>query len=113
MAGKPKTPKIGDYEIPFNKETGELLNYPDRYGPKMVWHQNFTFEETLTIEAISRGRSAAHFLFVGEDGKRYVMFMKDVMEMLKGAANITHGAIKATWTFQKRGDNYGVRFLHS
>jgi len=77
----------------------------------IVWKENFEFEDTLYLEGMSRGRSAANFNLVSQiDNKSYNLFMTDILNMVQNA-DIHKGIIKGKWTFCKRGSNYGVKLL--
>lgn len=69
---------------------------------------NKVFEDTLTYVQTRRGRSSAVFIFEDSQGATYQMFMTDIDDLLK-TKNISNGRVKAKWTFQKRGQNYGIR----
>jgi hypothetical protein len=98
-------------KVPFRD--GNQLHYPERRYrwpsegggyDEPEWVDNFEFDDELEIVGIKRGRSAAYFLLKSvTTGKEYTMFMKDLMEFLNGQK------LKARWTFQKRGANFGVR----
>lgn len=94
-------------KVPFRD--GNQLHYPERrYTSKGFvepeWVENFEFEDELEITGIQRGRSAAYFTLRSvTTGKEYTMFMKDLMGFLQGTK------LKAKWTFQKRGANFGIR----
>lgn len=112
--------KTGNYEIPFNRK-GDLLHYPEneyegqypnyRTIPP-IWRDNFQFTDTLKVAGMSRGRSAAYFILVSEtDGRRYPIFMKEMHELIS-MSTLVKGVVKATWTFVKRGQNYGLSLVN-
>jgi len=96
--------KIVDYLVPFDS-MGNQLHYPD-YGCNM--RPNFIFEGVIKITGMSRGYSAAYFLATDIYGMRYSMFMKDLCEALP---YIERGLLRGKFTFTKRGQNFGVRYL--
>lgn len=90
----------GKGDVPFDSN-GNMQSFPSHTE---VWKPNEVFEETLIFEGTGRGRSSALFYFRGEtSGKRYSMFMKDAGEILSGLK------LSGTWTYCKRGENYGVK----
>lgn len=105
----------GNYQIPFNKD-GDQLHYADPRARgaqpyTATWTDNHEFDATLKCEDYGRGRSAAYFELerVGE-GKTVTMFLKDFMEALP---HMHGGVVKGTFTFCKRGQNYGCRLVKS
>ena len=110
--------KPGNYEIPFDSK-GNLLHYPENEydypknggDPRVIeptWKGNFVFEDTLRLLHTMRGRSAAYFYFESQTtGKKYPMFLKDFEEVMKVKV-INKGVVSGTWTFVKRGQNYGL-----
>ena len=98
------------YQIPFD-DSG-MQQYPAHYVDGFRWEDNREFEETLTLTGYSRGRSAAGFEFRDSQGKCYYMFLTDMVELVTGNV-LDHGKITGTWTFCKRGANYGVRLVRA
>lgn len=100
--------KSSKYQIPFNIN-GDQVHYPDNWGIGKVaeWRDNHEFEGTLRVVDMARGRSAAYFIAeVVETGKRVTLFMKDLFDAIPF---IERGLIRGCFTFQKRGQNYGIR----
>ena len=100
----------GNYPIPFDRG-GSQLHYVDHWdvtrgGVSMV--DNFEFNDTLEIEGINRGRSAADFTMLRSDGTRVTVFMVDMIAMFKRAKG---GKVKGRFTFCKRGQNYGCKLV--
>lgn len=96
-----------EYQVPFDKN-GEMLSYPENW---MVgeWKDNYIFSDTLEYDTYSRGRSSALICFKSQsNGKSYSMFMTDFDDVAKLMVN---GVLKGTFTFQKRGQNYGIRMV--
>jgi hypothetical protein len=91
--------------IPFDRDGNQLM-YP---GWDTQFSPNEIFTDTLQFYDYGRGRSAAYFTFVRmSNRKRVHMFMTDfgdVVPMLSG------GCIGGTFTFCKRGQNYGVKLV--
>lgn len=100
----------GKYKIPFS-ENGSLMHFADQTFYKAAeWRDNYTFEATLEYVGLRRGRSAACFVVKDRNGCKYSMFMKDMEGViLKG--QITEGEMFGTWTFTKRGSNYGIQYV--
>jgi hypothetical protein len=97
----------------FGGEKEEIENrlLSGRYvrGNEPIWKENYEFEDTLFLDGMSRGRSAANFQFKSKTtGKRYNVFMTDMVDIFN-KSNINHGYVSGTWTFCKRGSNYGLR----
>lgn len=81
--------------------------YVKNYGYKYV--DNFEWEDTLEYETYGRGTSAAHLYFKSTiTGKSYQMFLKDFGNIAK---RLIDGKVSGKWTFCKRGQNYGVKYL--
>lgn len=78
-------------------------------SPVYIWKPNGEFELTLNYENYSRGRSSVTFYFRDEYGHRYPMFMTDFDDLLK--ENIGVHNIRAIFTYVKRGQNYGLKFV--
>jgi len=109
-----------DQSVPFTEE-GTLLTYVYAPGTEgtpagasyprkpATWKENFTFKAALKLEDIVRGRSAARFLWSDKDGHKYEMFMTDMAGLVKSGAVIESGRCEATWTFTKKGQNYGIK----
>ena len=95
LAGKP------------NEVKGSLIDYDNRSG-NVEYVENKVFEDTLTFEGYARGRSSSVFLFVDSNGATYQMFMTDIDNLLK-SKDLINRQVKGTWTFCKRGQNYGIK----
>jgi len=105
-------------EIPFDPVTGNMQTYPtDRHswegtahfvhGP--IWTPNFTFNATLKFKEYTRGRSSVGFMFVDEStNHEYSMFVKEFTEIVPKLVN---GTLTGTFTFVKRGANYGFKMF--
>lgn len=79
----------------------------------IIWKENYEFEDTLYLNGMSRGRSAANFDLLSQtNSKSYNLFMTDIVDMVQNG-NINKGIIKGRWTFVKRGSNYGIKLLES
>lgn len=105
--------KIGKYLIPFDAD-GNQMTYCTGYDVAhygATWQPNLEFVATLRYVTFERGRSAAHLYFEDvETDKQYVMFLIELDDILKH--NAMHGnCVTGRWTFTKRGQNYGVKWL--
>ena len=97
LAGKPHEVK------------GSLLShahYIDEDNVEFV--ENRIFDETLTYAGYGRGRSSAVFYFTDSTGAAYQMFMTDMDDLLK-KCDLIDGNVNGTWTYCKRGQNYGIK----
>jgi hypothetical protein len=94
-------------QIPFYD--GNQLHYPSY--TEVNWVDNFEFVDTLILQGYQRGCSAAFFALESETtGKKYTMFLSDMLDVIK-CSSIDHGKVNGTWTFCKKGQNYGVRLI--
>lgn len=113
-----------NYQIPFatqrrvrNPETEEwetqdgkfLLDYDNMYRDT-VREDNHEFEDTLKYVGYSRGRSSAVLLFESINRPFAAqMFMTDFDKMMQTGANPQ--LLTGKFTFTKRGQNYGVKYI--
>ncbi len=86
-----------------------MLTYADH------WQNNtmkdvYTFSDTMTITNYARGRSSAQFRLTDSQGKTYCMFLSDAFDMIS-RTNILKGKVSGSWTFVKKGANYGIQFV--
>lgn len=105
-----------EYKIPFRKWPGgeiHMLEYPG-WDPEnqTEWRDNLTFKADLQMQGSYRGRSAVRVRVKNlSNGEIYSMGFStfvDAAETLKiSKGKITGG----TWTFEKRGSNYGLVLL--
>jgi hypothetical protein len=73
------------------------------------WRPNAPFRAVMTIDGFSRGRSAANFNVIDRHGTPYTVFLTDMLILLQ-TTTITKGKTELlTWSFCKRGQNYGVK----
>lgn len=113
----------GAYQIPFDRSGNQLhwpdpeYEWPEGYGqgkPRVqvspVWQVNSTFGDVLTFDGYSRGRSAAYFGFTRLDGKKVTMFLAEFTDVVP---HMVKGKIGGTFTFVKRGQNYGVKLVEA
>jgi len=84
----------------------EYVYYSDK---KEIWKPNEEVELTLHYKDYGRGRSSVTFYWVDDNGHKYPMFLKDVDELLR--QDMGTSSVHAIWTYVKRGQNYGIKFL--
>lgn len=98
--------KVYDGDIPFDGRGNQLHYFESWNGGH--WVPNTTFKDTLTIDTMARGRSAAYFIFERKNGSSVVVFLRDAIDMMKHMQN---GKVTGTFTFCKRGQNYGCKLV--
>jgi len=92
------------------KYVGKIYEYNQNGSDCYKWVQNHMWSDTMVLDGLERGRSAAHFIIYSEvSGKRYYMFMKDMVDMIKNHT-IENGRISGCFTYAKRGQNYGIKY---
>ena len=109
-------PKIQNIMIPVKRDTEEMFNYVGTMyecipegNEQFKWVPNHLWSDTINIIDYERGNSAARFVLLSEvTGKRYYMFMTDMLYMIK-THNIEKGRISGAFTYVKRGKNYGIK----
>lgn len=74
------------------------------------WRPNESFVDTLTMERLERGRSAARFWFIGSDGTHYPFFGQGLVDMLK-RVELVKGSVYGRFIAVKRGANYGIELV--
>lgn len=97
--------------VPVDKD-GNWLAYPDFRTAS--WEAVRPFFAQLTIDGMETGRSAKRVIFKDANGKKYPMFVADLVKGIqKGTFAITPtdggGVVSAWWTATKRGANYGIQ----
>lgn len=106
--------KKGTFLIPFNKLSGEALNYAWSGNNSIVWKENPVLKGTLTYVAYVRGRTKMNFIFefvsAAEPTERFKvpMFLSDFEELI---FHMRHGVVSGTFTFRKHGQNYGLYLM--
>jgi hypothetical protein len=102
--------------VPFI-EVGEILPakvYQGYTSPRCKWVERGLFEESLTFNGFTRGRSSAKFKLMSKRGDEYEMFLKDVSDMIGEIVSSTganHEYIFGVWKHVKRGSNYGIKLV--
>lgn len=98
------------FQVPYQPD-GSVPHYPEpwKHG-ELTWKDPEPFEATLTLDGMSRGRSAANFDFTSETGATFTVFMTDLVDMIRDRRWV-EGRITATFVPCKRGQNYGIRLV--
>lgn len=91
-------------KIPFDME-GNQKHFPPY---NVIWRDNFVFEDTISYDGYSRGRSAAYFHFKGTNDKSMTMFLSDFEDVIP---YLNNGKVSGKFTFCKKGQNYGVKMI--
>jgi hypothetical protein len=105
---------MGPIKAPFDKE-GALMHYarygygPDHYYGAHEWRVPEPIALRLTLEQTERGRSAAYFIWLDDEGRRWPMFMTDLAHLLHHGT-VAQGVADGMWIPRKRGENFGLRF---
>ena len=100
-------------DIPFYKENGEMVHShyaATHYAKEAVeWRPNFFFTDTLRyVETIRYNSSYRVHLQSQTDGRIYTMTYT-TFEKLFTKGDIKEGpTFDGKWTFQKRGESYGI-----
>ena len=104
--------KKPDYKIPFNTQTGRMEPYADKWKVEqglIKFEYNYTFFATMVYVGYYRGRSAAGLQFRDtKTNKHYEMFMTDFDKIVK---LMDKGLLTGYFTFCKRGQNYGIKYV--
>lgn len=102
---------ITDEEKEICKENGKIEHYYKNGKFAEVFVPNFNFVDALDFTHFSRGRSSVKAHFVScTTNKKYEMFISDFEDCIKNN-HLTNSLIKGTFTFVKKGQNYGVKLL--
>lgn len=100
-------------DIPFNKETGEMEHShycaTTYYKDKVEWKPNYIFKDILKYVKTIRYNSSYRIELQSQtDGRIYIMTYT-AFEKLFTSGDIKAGpTFEGNWTFQKRGEAYGV-----
>lgn len=90
--------------------SGSLLHFPEVPFSEPMWLNNEPFVATFNYREIQRGRSAAYFIWVDNEGRTFPMFMTDMADLIKNCT-IVNGVVKGKWQVRKRGMNYGIALV--
>lgn len=92
---------------------GNWLAYPD--WKHTGWEPVRPFYARMTIDGMETGRSAKRVILKDEKGRKYPMFVADLVKGIQKGTFEVHttldgsGIIEAWWTASKRGANYGIQ----
>ena len=92
--------KIKTYPV---DENGNMIDYDGskRSGEKDI----VEFEETMTFQYYTKGRSSLRFILVDSQGREWSMMAQCIDYFVKHSAN---GVLSGKWIMCKRGSNYGL-----
>jgi len=120
-----------NYKAPFDRQ-GSLMHYPQDqyvlssdavwvegkgYNPpaKVVppdWREVVPFYATMKLDnSVTSGRSAKYVHWTDFKGKRYPMFVTDIVGLITSGVRIEDNEVSGFWVVCKRGANYGIRFV--
>lgn len=99
-------------DVPFDGK-GNQLSYPDTWAMKNggTWRRNAPFQANMKVIEIRRGRSAMQYILEDDVGHQYIMFPKDMLNLLQQFGIVMGKATPTVWAFIKRGSNYGVQAI--
>ena len=98
-------------EVPVDRN-GDWMAYPG-YG-QQSWEPVRPFHARMTIDGMESGRSAKRVILKDDKGRKYPMFVADLVKGIQMGTLEVHsgvdspGTITAWWTASKRGANYGI-----
>jgi hypothetical protein len=98
------------YKVPLDSETGgQYLGYGKSNHTN--WVDNFEFVADLRIEWMSWRQASTVRLIDDVTGQRFHMFIADLQNTILFGKTIADSKISGTWTFIKRGTEYGVKLV--
>lgn len=101
------------YQIPFNKQTGEMLHYVDFWTEQIAQIEvkdNYMFEDSLLYMNYKGGRSSMTMILESiSTGRKYYMFWKYFDKCIRRPNNSPGPIFHGKWTFIKTGKNYSVK----
>lgn len=97
------------HDLPATSRPGKPI-YKWDLERAVYWHTAIPFKETLTLDRLERGRSAARFIWKDPAGHEFPMFGQWLCDAIK-KADLYKGSLNGTWGFAKRGANYSIEFL--
>lgn len=96
-------------EVPVDKD-GNWLQYPSYQQTE--WKPVDPFHARMSVVGMYSGRSAKGIYLNDDTGKKYPMFVSDLVAALQNDGLVMEdGWMIGWWTAGKRGANYGVRFF--
>ncbi len=90
-----------DLKIPFDNRGNQ-----EGYAYSSNFIDNEIFEDILTYDSFSRGRSSIKFYFHSVDGRRFEMFASDFSKLVQNEE--PSKGVRGEWAFKKQGANYGL-----
>lgn len=104
---------INTYQIPFLKESGELVQYPELINDDFIeYKDNFEFLATMKIQKIENTQDGASLELIDLYGRKYNMFFNDFKTVIQ-YHKIQFAHFDGTFTFVKRNGSFGVVWLKS
>lgn len=100
-----------NYEIPFDKTTGELCLYARNYNIGQIgheWRPNSVFEAVMEFMQIDKGQYSDRARFKDQFGKSFTMPVNDFAKVIKF---MDHGILSGTFTFKRAHDKYGIKYI--
>ena len=107
-----------DFAISQTQDRSRVNEFDDRFNSEryitvdeVIWKPNFEFEDKFKYLNYSRGRSSAKIHFKSEiTGKEYEMFLTDFDDLMN-SQGFNKNVVEGTFTFCKRGANYGIKLV--
>jgi len=99
--------------VPFSLDGKSMLSwagYEDENSTTIAWRPVYEFKDTLTIIDYFKGRSAINVRVKDSKGTTYDMFISHFMWIVLNL-KIENAKVEGTWTFQKKGSNYGLKHI--
>jgi hypothetical protein len=94
--------------VPFDKDGNLIYDVKNADMDKVIWKDNFTFQDVLLFQSAEKGNSRMRLIFRSRlNHKTYSMFMVDMEDMLH-KKNIVNGEVYGKWSFVKRGLFFGI-----
>ena len=95
-------------EVPVDKN-GNWMQYP---GYDATYVPVDPFYSAMYVDGMYSGRSAKGVILKDETGKKYPMFIADLVKALQNPDMfMSMGTMRGYWAATKRGANYGVKFV--
>jgi hypothetical protein len=117
-----------DRKAPYDAN-GNLQHYPEYsrqgywdseaqvwMGPEGTvepeWRDVAPFHAVMTLEdGVTSGRSAKYTHWRDQDGRRFPMFVAELVELVVTGVVKEGGVAEGGWTVCKRGSNFGLRYV--
>jgi hypothetical protein len=108
---------MSTFQVPFSKSGNMLFRLYDRsesgvlptgeYDIIAILKDNFYFISKLTIVGMRQGK----ILLSNTYGRTFMMFPTEFVSLCKRGGIGTDGLIEGVFTFTKRSDRYGIKWL--